>query len=187
MPGEPGLGERGLYYERAAAAEGGPRNGVLTAVEDFLAERPELRLAIVAPFFGLGVVWHPGAAWAAEVEAAVAPWDRNPVLERVEAKRVDHLVAEFAGLQRIDAMRSEDYELQFLLTNMLQSKAFALAERVSRLRQGGQPDVLPRAGRACPGAGAGRQRPDRALSNGSERGRPPQAPAAAPATDVSGS
>ena len=138
-PGNPGLAERGLYYEGVAAAEGGPRNGVLTAVEDFLAERPGLRLAVVAPFFGLAVVWHPDAAWASELEAAIAPWDRNPVLERVEAKRVDHLVAEFEGLQEIDAMRSEDYELQFLLANMLHSRAFSLAERVSRMRQGGRP------------------------------------------------
>ena len=36
----------------------------------------------------------------------VAPWDRNPLLERIEAKRVFHLVAEFENLQRIDAMRT---------------------------------------------------------------------------------
>jgi hypothetical protein len=139
VPGNPGLAQRGLYYERVATSEGGPRNGVLTALEDFLGERPQLRHAAVAPFFGLAVVWHADAPWASAVEAAMAPWDRNPVLERIEAKRVDHLVAEFESLQAIDAMRSEDYELQFLLANMLQSKAFAIAERVSRLRQGGEP------------------------------------------------
>ncbi len=31
------------------------------------------------------------------------------MLERVEAKRVEHLVAEFENLQRIDEMRTEDY------------------------------------------------------------------------------
>jgi hypothetical protein len=139
VPGDLGVAEQGLYYECTAAQEGGQRNGVLTAVEDFLAEHPDLRLAIVPPFFGLGVVWHRDAPWAEAVAETLAPWDRNPVLARVEEKRIEHLVAEFQGLQRIDAMRTEDYELQLLLTTMLQSKAFAVAERVSRLRQGGRP------------------------------------------------
>jgi hypothetical protein len=144
IPGESGTAEQGLYYECIAAVQGGERNGVLTAVEDFVAARPELQLAIVAPFFGLGIVWHRHAPWAGAVAAAVAPWDRNPLLERVEAKRVDHLVAEFENLQRIDALRSADYELRFELIGKLlpmhESSAFALAERLSRMRQGGRPN-----------------------------------------------
>jgi hypothetical protein len=144
VPGEQGIAERGLYYECTAAAEGGARNGVLTAVEDFLAENPELRMATVAPFFGLGVVWHRAAPRAAEIEAVLAPWEGNAMLERVEAKRVEHLVAEFQNLQQIDALRSADYELRFDLIGKLlpieRSSAFALAERLSRLRQGGTPN-----------------------------------------------
>ncbi len=139
VPGQPGAGERGLYYRSAAASEGGPRNGVLTAVEDFLADRPELRLAILPPFFGLGVVWDTASPTADAIAAAVAPWDRNPLLIRAEEKRVEHLVAEFSHMQEIDAMRSQDYELQHLLATMLESSAFALAERLSGLRQGGKP------------------------------------------------
>jgi Methyltransferase domain len=139
VPGESGVANRGLYYACTAAEEGGPGNGVLTAVEDFLEDRPELELAIVPLFFGLGVVWHRERPWAARVAEALAPWNRNPVLARVEEKRIEHLVAQFRSLQEIDAMRSDDYELQFLLSTMLQSKAFAVAERVSRLRQGGRP------------------------------------------------
>jgi hypothetical protein len=138
-PGEAGTRERGLYYRCAAATEGGPRNGVLTAVEDFIADRPELRLAIVPPFFGLGVVWDTRTEAAERIAATVAPWDRDPLLTRMEQKRVEHLVAEFQLMQKIDAMRTQDYELQILLSTMLQSSAFALAERVSRLRQGGKP------------------------------------------------
>jgi hypothetical protein len=180
VPGDPGVGDRGLYYECTAAEEGGPGNGVLTAVEDFIATREDLRLAIVAPFFGLAVVWHAGAPWASAVAEALAPWDRNPVLERIEAKRVDHLVAEFRGLQDIDAMRSEDYELQFLLSTMLESKAFAVAERVSRLRQGGRPmfsrEQVERA--------LERARADNDLINGSNGSNGSNgAGAAAPATD----
>ena len=51
FPGERGLKFGGLTYKWAAAREGGARNGVLTAVEDFAAQHPELRLAIVPVFF----------------------------------------------------------------------------------------------------------------------------------------
>jgi Methyltransferase domain len=139
VPGEPGVGDRGLYYRSAAAHEGGPRNGVLTAVEDFIADRSDLKLAILAPFFGLGVIWDTRSPAAESIAEAVAPWDRNPLLIRAEEKRVQHLVAEFAHMQEIDAMRSQDYELQHLLSTMLESSAFALAERLSGLRQGGRP------------------------------------------------
>ena len=43
----------------AAEREGGPRNGVLTALEDFLDRRGDLRCAVMPLFFGLAVVWHP--------------------------------------------------------------------------------------------------------------------------------
>lgn len=49
-------------YEYAAAIhEGGPRNGVLTAVEDVIAEhdRDNLRLSIVPAVFGLGILYSP--------------------------------------------------------------------------------------------------------------------------------
>src|SRR5207244_1635871 len=57
FPGEPGSGPGGLPYPRSAAQEGGPRNGVLTAIEDFAAARDGVRLAIVPAFFGFAVAW----------------------------------------------------------------------------------------------------------------------------------
>ena len=54
----------GLPYKWPAANEGGPRNGVLTAVEDFVASDEHLRLAIMPSFFGLGVVWDTRAAYS---------------------------------------------------------------------------------------------------------------------------
>jgi hypothetical protein len=144
VPGEPAPCERGLYYESIAEQEGGPANGVMTALEDFLAANEELRMAFIPPFFGLAVVWHRGAPWADAIARTVAPWDRNPLLERIERKRVDHLVAEFQNLQRVDDLRSADYELRFAVVGRLlpiyDSSAFAIAERLSRLRQGGAPN-----------------------------------------------
>ncbi len=145
VPGESGLTERGLYYERIASQAGGPRNGVLTAVEEFVAERPHLRLAIAAPFFGLGVLWDERAPFAERLAATVAPWDRNQLLERMETKRVYHLVAEFENLQRVDRLRTADYVHRYRLIGrllpILDSSAFAVAERLSAVKQRGRPNV----------------------------------------------
>lgn len=138
-PGEPGTVERGLPFDCVAERAGGPANGILTAAEDFVAEREGLRLAVVPSFFGLGEIWHRDAPWADAVAAAVAPWDRDPVLARLEESRIDHLVAEFAHAAETRALRSHGYERDQLLRAMLESGAFAWAERLSRLRQRGEP------------------------------------------------
>src|SRR5262249_15595075 len=52
VPGNPGVDPLGIPYPWAALREGGPRNGVLTAVEDFMKSRDGLRLAVVPAFFG---------------------------------------------------------------------------------------------------------------------------------------
>jgi SAM-dependent methyltransferase len=138
-PGEAGVADAGLPYEWAAAREGGPRNGVLTALEDFTGGRPDLRLALVPAFFGFGVLWHRDAPHAGRLEEILGPWDRNPLLERLEANRVHHLVAEHVAAQRLDKERRRGAERDRLLRTLLESGAFALAERVSRLRHGGTP------------------------------------------------
>jgi hypothetical protein len=91
FPGDPGVADDGMPMYAAAEREGGPRNGVLTALEDFLDRREELRCAVMPLFFGLAVVWHPEAPWGQAVAEYVEPWDRNPVLGRLEANRVYHL------------------------------------------------------------------------------------------------
>jgi Methyltransferase domain len=127
FPGEPGLRVGGLPFTWAAEREGGPRNGVLTAVEDFLAGHGDLRLAIVPAFFGLGVVWPTGAPWAGAVAELVEPWDRSPLLERLEGSRALHLASSHVHLMK--ASRQEA-----VLRRLLDSSAFALAERLSRVR-----------------------------------------------------
>jgi hypothetical protein len=139
FPGVPGLREGGLPYKWPAAREGGPRNGVLTAVEDFLSGRDDLRLAIVPAFFGFGAVWDRDAPWAADFAAILDPWDRHPVLERLEANRVHHLAsAEYHMVHLALAWQRIDRQ-QALLRKLLESKTFAVAERLSALRQGGEP------------------------------------------------
>ena len=153
-PGVPGTVEDGLPIECAAEREGGERNGVLTAIEDFVASRDRLELATIPTFFGLGVLWHRDAPWAGAVEAVVRPLDRNPVLERLEGNRIDHLTARLSAyrvmtrqhddLVRLtrerDRLAAKVARQEDLLRRMLDSSAFGLAERVSRLRQRGRPN-----------------------------------------------
>jgi hypothetical protein len=148
-PGEPGVADAGIQYEWVAEREGGPRNGVLTAIEDFLSGREDLRLAVVPSFFGFGVLWSPDAPWAGAVAEVIDPWDRNPILERLEANRVAHLVDQrrltalrerHAQLERrFDALRARHARQAQLLTKMVGSRAFGVAEWLSRLNQRGEP------------------------------------------------
>jgi hypothetical protein len=135
FPGEPGIRPGGLPYRYAAAREGGPRNGVLTAVEDFVAEREGLRLAVVPAFFGLGVVWAERAPYADAVADVLAVWDRNPLLDRLEANRVLHLAS--SHFQMVQAARAgaRAARQEAVLRRLLDSSAFGIAERLSRLRQ----------------------------------------------------
>ena len=126
-PDEPGIRPGGLPYRAAAAREGGARNGVLTAVEDFLSQQKAMRLAVVPAFFGLGVAWDRNAPWAEAVSAVIDPWDRNAVLARLEQNRVFHLAE-----QHVQVVRNA--RQQAVLTRLLGSSAFGLAERLSRLR-----------------------------------------------------
>jgi len=82
-------GYRGNGAFAIAVREGGPRNGVLTAIEDFLAEHEDLRLVHVPAVFGLGVLYSARAPYAGELGELLAPLDRAPLLERLERNRID--------------------------------------------------------------------------------------------------
>lgn len=136
FPGEAGLrAGGGLPYPRSAAAEGGARNGVLTAVEDFVAGRDDLRLAVIPAFFGLGVVWRRDAPYADAVAAVLAPYDRHPVLERLEANRVHHLALGQTRAAELWALRARQARQEAVLQRLVNSTAFTVAERLSRLRE----------------------------------------------------
>jgi SAM-dependent methyltransferase len=134
-PGNPGLSERGLGYEWIAQREGGPRNGVLTALEDFVEARAGLRLAVVPAFFGFGILWPRDAPWAGRIAEILAPYDRDPLIERLEFHRVINLVARIELVETLNRRERQLARLHALLGRMLGSRAFALAERLSGLRR----------------------------------------------------
>jgi hypothetical protein len=85
-------------------------------------------------FFGFGVVWHEDAPYNAALAQLLDPWDRNPILERLEANRVLHLAQAHSRLAELWAAQERAARQERVLRRMLESSAFAVAERLSRLR-----------------------------------------------------
>ena len=134
FPGDPGVRPGALPYPRSARTEGGERNGVRTAAEDFVAGRPDLRLVVVPTFFGFGVIYSRSAPYAAQLDALLDPFDRNPLLERVEANRVHHLATGHLRLVELHQLRERLARQEALLRRMLVSSSVGVAERLSNLR-----------------------------------------------------
>lgn len=92
LPGRTRAGEGGFRGEgnwACALEEGGPRNGVLTAIEDFVEGKEEhLVWACVPAVFGLGVLFERTAPWADALGALLAPFHMNPLLARMEENRL---------------------------------------------------------------------------------------------------
>lgn len=92
VPGDDGVvpgGFRGAGHFAWARHEGGPANGVRTAVEDFLgAHDRELVFVTVPCIFGLGVVYSASAPWATSLGEVLAPYADHPLLARLEDNRL---------------------------------------------------------------------------------------------------
>jgi len=88
----PGQGFRGGTDWAMANRSGGPRNGVLTAVEDFIADKlatgRALAFAHIPAVFGLGVLFDVDATWSPAVASLVAPFHDNALLATVERNRL---------------------------------------------------------------------------------------------------
>lgn len=90
-------GWRGMGQFAWALHQGGPRNGVLTAVEDFLAkcdteERP-LVFAHIPAVFGLGVLFDATAEWAEDVAGLLLPYHQNDLIAKLEVNRLANYLA----------------------------------------------------------------------------------------------
>lgn len=134
FPGERDAGPGGLPYPRSAAREGGPANGVLTAIEDFAAAHDGVTVAAVPAFFGFGVAWHRDHPGAGELARILAPYDRHPILERLEANRVLQLARWYRTRVELWEAQERLARQEAVLQRLLDSSAFAVAEGMSRLR-----------------------------------------------------
>ncbi|MGR6331185.1 class I SAM-dependent methyltransferase [Sphingomonas sp. XXL09] len=87
-----GGGFRGMGQFAWATHEGGPRNGVLTAIDDFRARAHAdghgYAFAVVPAVFGLGVLFTADAPWSDALADLLAPYHQNPLLRRLEDNRL---------------------------------------------------------------------------------------------------
>ena len=139
FPGVRGLHEGGLPYRNPALQEGGPGNGVLTAIEDFAAARADTEMAVVPAFFGLAVLWSGQVSWAEQVSSLLEPWVDNPLLERLEANRVLHLAGRELEAARAAWCREGSRRKDEFLGKLVQSRTFEIAVWLSGLRRRGEP------------------------------------------------
>lgn len=111
LPGNSGTAPYGLESVGQfgiALAEGGPRNGVLTAVEDAVAEGGAagraLRSVVIPYAYGLAVVWDEARLSVGERGAMQALAEEigrvAPMLQRLETNRIDLFTALIAAQQR---------------------------------------------------------------------------------------
>ncbi|KWV91678.1 class I SAM-dependent methyltransferase [Erythrobacter sp. YT30] len=87
-----GRGLRGMGNFAVALEAGGDRNGVLTAVEDFLKEadceeRP-LYYVHVPAVLGLGIIFDASAEWSEALAQFLLPYHANPLIARIEENRL---------------------------------------------------------------------------------------------------
>jgi hypothetical protein len=88
----PNRGFRGMGQFAFALHEGGPRNGVLTAVEDFIedvhAAGESLAFCEIPAVFGLGILFSMEADWSSALADLVVPFHDNSLLRSLEENRL---------------------------------------------------------------------------------------------------
>lgn len=96
-------GFRGEGRFACALREGGPRNGVRTAIDDFLAEH-DLGFSEIPSVFGLGILCDR------KIEAClrrlIAPFHRNPLLTRLERNRLELYLRVLSLQDELNACRA---------------------------------------------------------------------------------
>jgi hypothetical protein len=101
VPGSPMLvpnrGFRGMGQFAAAICEGGPRNGVLTAIEDFIGDvrgaGGTLGFAKIPAVFGLGILFDTDAGWSEDLSGFLIPYHENRLLRTLEENRLRNYLA----------------------------------------------------------------------------------------------
>jgi hypothetical protein len=100
-----GRGMRGMGNFAWALRAGGPKNGVLTAIEDFIEqaqaqgqadggdEPRHLLYAHIPAVFGLGILFDASAEWAEDVAAMVLPYHENELIASLEVNRLRNYLA----------------------------------------------------------------------------------------------
>jgi len=136
-------GFRGEGLFAWALHEGGDGNGVMTAVEDFLRDCPDLAFVTVPCIFGLGVLYPRSAAYAAAVAAVVGRYHGDGLVQRLEVNRVHLYLRVLQAQDEMARLRGEtslaarnlqaELEKAALLNRDVQVENRALWGRVAEL------------------------------------------------------
>lgn len=99
LPGHPGISHDKGFHSKGqfafAKTEGGPQNGVMSAIQDFLNENPEYELFTVECVFGLGVLVPKSSPHYAQLVAILNPYVNNPLIKLLEQDRLQGFVRSF--------------------------------------------------------------------------------------------
>ena len=87
-------GFRGQGQFAWALHEGGPKNGVKTAIEDFKKNcGRDLGYVQVPAVFGLGILFDLDANWSKALAEHALPWHENALLASLERNRLANYLA----------------------------------------------------------------------------------------------
>jgi cephalosporin hydroxylase/glycosyltransferase involved in cell wall biosynthesis len=152
-PGQSALvGNGGMNRDMANAEhEGGPRNGVMTAVDDFVAEHPgRLRVVVLPIFYGLAIVAedrvlasHPDLAGLFDLFDSQE--DRRAVIDLAERIRIDEAIFGQAWIRMLEdeVRRGVDRYLDLVKSVLLSEHSLDHELRLTYLLslRGGPPDL----------------------------------------------
>lgn len=120
-------GFRGNGAFAAANEEGGDKNGVLTAVEDFLGKTPGYDFYLVPAVFGLGVVVSREHPHREAIAALLRHYHRDPLLARLEENRLRNYLQVIA-LQDAMAATARAHEAALLVEKQRGEATLAAGE-----------------------------------------------------------
>jgi cephalosporin hydroxylase/glycosyltransferase involved in cell wall biosynthesis len=134
------VGNAGMNRDMANAEhEGGPRNGVMTALDDFVSEHPEpLRIVVVPIFYGLAIVAedqvlgrHP--ALAALLDDLESDAGQPALIELAERIRVDEAIFGQAWIRMLEdqAQRGADRYLELVKAMLIDERSLQHELRVA--------------------------------------------------------
>jgi cephalosporin hydroxylase/GT2 family glycosyltransferase len=138
----PLIGNGGMNRDMANAEhEGGPRNGVMTAVDDFVAEHSEpLRVVVVPIFYGLAIVAeervvNAHAELAALLDHLESREGQAAIIDLAERIRVDEAIFEQAWIRTLQerAHRGADRYLQLVKAVLLDERSLGHEVRLAYL------------------------------------------------------
>ena len=134
-PGEPELVDRGLNARFAnALVEGGPENGVLTAIQDFVASRGRVSLHVLPFYNGLGILV-PDSRRTPEAEALIARFfGPEMMLNRCRALEEDGMKVR-VDLAEHERLLTQRTEALVRARRMLEQRATRIAELERRLAE----------------------------------------------------